>query len=222
MMGNRQRGTYLSINADGKFAKKVDAQTVGAKSRVNKKGDTVHEIYFDFVKGQIKSVKSKPSPFGRQWEIVMTSGEKKVIINLSYTSNYAKAFLKMLPNIDLSQNVELVPSSKLEDGQNKTSLFIYQNKELVKYAFTKDNANGMPERKLTKVNGEDKYDYTDQLEWLEKKATEKLGDTSADEETEDVELDEDGQPVVKAKTLDDFVDKQEAPGTTVAKKKDDF
>lgn len=221
MMGNRQRGTYLSINADGKFAKKVSSNTVGAVERKNKKDVIVYEFFYDFVKGQIKSVKSKPSPFGRQWEIVMTSGEKKVIINLSYTSNYAKAFLKMLPNIDLSQNVELVPSAKEEDGQNKTSLFIYQNKELVKYAFTKENPNGMPERKLTKVNGEDKYDYTDQLEWLEAKAKEKLGDTSADEETEDVELDEDGQPVVKATSLEDFVDKP-ADGTTTQKKKDDF
>jgi hypothetical protein len=176
MMGNKQRGTFLSINADGKFAQKVSVDTLESIHRVNKNGITIGELFYDFVKGNVDSVRvNEHVDFGKQWQIVLTSGENKVIINLSYGSNYAKAFLKMLPNIDLSKPVEMTPSMKMDGAEKKTGLFLKQDNILVKYAFNKENPNGMPERKLLKIQGKDTWDYTDQLEFLEAEANKKLG-----------------------------------------------
>lgn len=176
MLGTRQRATFLTINADGRFVQSFKEAAPGTFPRTNKNGKLVHEKFFDFITGYIHSVKvDDHKDFGKQWKIEVIKGENRVIITLGYASNYAKPFLKMLPNVDLSKEVEIAPSAKMEGTEKKTSLFLKQDGEVVPYAFKKDAPNGMPERKLLKVKGKDTWDYTDQLEFLEAEANKKLG-----------------------------------------------
>lgn len=185
MLGNRDRATFLTINADGKFVQSFKTAQEGTVSRENKNKRIVHEKFFDYVTGYIKSLTvDEHKDYGKQWRITMEKGDNKVIITLGYASNYAKPFLKMLPNIDLSKEVELQPSAQMVDGVKQTSLFIKQDGKNVQYAFKKDDGNGMPDRKLIKVKGKDQWDYSDQLEFLHEQANKKLGQDSVDAVTE--------------------------------------
>lgn len=205
MLGKRQRGTYLTINGDGKFVQSFKEPVPGTIQRTNKNNKVVHEMFFDFITGYVKSVSTKDhKDFGKQWEIVLTKGDNRVIITLGYASNYAKPFLKMLPNVDLGKELEISPSAKVENGEKKTSLFLKQDDKLVPYAFKNGDGSGMPDRKLIKVKGKDQWDYTDQLEFLQEVANKKLGQADvedvaeSDNETtlEDIvgDGDEDGLP----------------------------
>lgn len=181
MLANRDRATFLTINADGKFVQSFKTAQEGTVSRENKNKKIVHEKFFDFVTGYIKGLTvEEHKDFGKQWRIRMTKDDNAVIITLGYASNYAKPFLKMLPNIDLSKEVELQPSAKVENDQKSTSLFIKQDGKLVQYAFKNGDGSGMPDRKLIKVKGKDQWDYSDQLEFLHEQANKKLGQDSAE------------------------------------------
>lgn len=202
MLGTRQRGTFLTINADGRFVQSFKEAQEGTVQRTNKNGKVVHEKFFDFITGFIHSVRvDDHKDFGKQWKIELIKGANKVIITLGYASNYAKPFLKMLPNVDLSKEVEIAPSAKMENGEKKTSLFLKQDDQVVPYAFKKDAPNGMPERKLIKVKGKDQWDYSDQLEFLEAEANKKLGQANVESVAE----------ATDETTLEDITGDEDAP-----------
>lgn len=201
---NRDSATYLSFNADGKLVQKVPSTTPGAVARINKLSKQVYEIFHDQLVGEIKDVSLDDSEYGLQWKVNMIDGDDRFIVTMGFNSNYAKSFLKMFPNIDLSKPVTLSPASKEEDGDKKVSLFIYQDGKLVPYAFTNTNPNGMPERVLLKdpKTGKDVWSYADQMRWLGNKAFDKIGKSAITDE----QLATSEKPVDdgKAKSLDDF------------------
>lgn len=180
MLTSREKGIYLTINADGKFAQKVDPSTPGAKSRVNtENGKTYHELFFDELEGFIENVKFEDSQYGMRCKVFFIDGEQKAILTMGYSSMYLIPFLKMFPSIDVTKKVKLSPSVKEEDGKKKSSLFMKQDidgtDQIVPYAYKADNKNGMPDRVLIKVKGKDTWDYTPQIEFLAEKALEKIG-----------------------------------------------
>lgn len=165
-LGNKEHANFISI-LGGKFCRRVQEGTEGAVSRVNKIGKTVHEMFYDNFTGVLTDIRIKESAdYGKSWEFVFDVNGEAYIIQVSYSNSYAKAFLKMLPNIDLSQKISLTPSLKEVDGKPQSSLFVKQNGQNIKHAYTKDNPNGMPSMKQIKVKGNDVWDDTDILVFL--------------------------------------------------------
>ncbi len=72
----------------------------------------------------------------------------------------------MLPNIDITQPIQLSPQQKEVDGKVKSSLFINQGGIHIKHAYTKDNPNGLPQLKKIMIKGKETWDDSDQLEFL--------------------------------------------------------
>lgn len=213
---NRERATYLSFNADGKFVQKVQSTTPGAIGRINKLNKQVYEIFHDQLVGKITDVQLEDSEYGLQWKVsIIDNEDERFIVTMGFISNYAKGFLKMFPKIDLSKPVTLSPASKEEDGDKKVSLFIYQEGKLVPYAFTKDVPNGMPDRSLLKdpKTGKDVWSYVDQMKWLSEQAARHLGKESLSVVK--------AEPVEKETTLDDIANTPEQPAQP-SPKKDDF
>jgi hypothetical protein len=159
---------FLTIS-NGQICKKVSKPTAISKERVNKKGVTVHEEYYKGWKGQITAIEVREHPeFGKFWNITLTDNDGDAILQMNYSSGYSAAFLKILPNIDLTGDVVISPNLKVVDGKNKTSLFITQHGQPVKWYYTKDNPHGIPELKKIKVKGKEQWDDSDIMEFLEK------------------------------------------------------
>ena len=163
---NRESGNYITI-LDGKFCQRVKEGVEGAKQRTNKIGNVVWEKFYDSFTGKLIDVKIADGTYGKTWNFYFHDSGEVYILQLSYNSSFANAFLKMLPNVDLAREMRVSPSSKEEGGKLKTSLFINQNGVALKHYYTKDHPNGLPIWTQIVVKGEKVWDSTDQLKFLE-------------------------------------------------------
>jgi len=169
--------TYCTI-IGGRFAVEVPTGTTGSniEVRINKKGREVTEEYHRVLEGKLVGVStSEHVEYGKSWLFDFSYDDGDIItLKLSYSNGLAVAFLKMLPNIDVSSVVELSPSQKLVEGKNRSSLFINQNKVTIKHAYTRAEPNGMPDLVEMVVSGKKVWDDTDRLIFLEKMVMEDI------------------------------------------------
>lgn len=164
---DRTGGKYFNIYK-GKFAIRTSADDPKGIARVNKNEKTVHEIYHDSFVGKLLAIRTKTSEaYGRSWEFDFKDGQEVYTLQLPYSNGYATTFLKILPNIDLSQEMKLQPDMKIVDGKTRSSLFISQNGTTLKHAYTKDVPNGLPNMVQVMVKGQPVWDDTDRLAFLE-------------------------------------------------------
>lgn len=159
--------TFLSIG-DGKITKRVQQPNAESVTRVTKQGKQVHEEIYDGVTGLIIDIKThEHKDFGKFWNIIIQDGEEVYTLQMNYSGGYASAFLKTLPNVDLSQRVRISPSMKMEGDKKKVTLFLSQNGTPLKHFYTKDNPNGLPQMTQIKVKGKMSWDDSDMMEFLE-------------------------------------------------------
>lgn len=163
---NREGGKFFTI-LKGKFCIRVPEGTEGAVERVNKVGKTVHEIFRDSFTGKLVNIRTRDGAYGKTWEFDFRDSAEVYTLQLSYSNSYATNLLKILPNADLTKEMKVQPSQKIEDGKTKSSLFVSQDGTTLKHAYTKDNPNGLPPMALVKVKGQDVWDDSARLEFLE-------------------------------------------------------
>jgi len=168
--GQSNNGIFYGISK-GKISRQVASKTAHSIKRTNKNGKLVHEEFYHYLDGIITAVTTKDHPdYGKFWVVTLKDAEsgQDQILQFNYSSGYANGFLKALPNVDLSAKVKLSPSAKTEDSKTKTTLFINQHGKAIKWAFTKDEPNGLPQLKQVKVKGKITWDDSDCMEFLEK------------------------------------------------------
>lgn len=170
---NRTGGKYFTIY-DGKFAIKVEKGTPGSKDRINKRNVEVSEIHHDSFTAKLIDIRTKDSEYGKMWEFDFRDGEEVYTLSLPYSNGSSTTILKILPNVDLTKEMKLQVSQKVEDGKKKTSLFISQDGKTLKHGFTKENPNGLPPMVMVKVKGQEVWDDTDRLAFLEAMVKEKI------------------------------------------------
>ncbi len=159
---------FLTIS-NGKICKKVPKKTAISVERVNKNGVTVNEEYYKGWKGLITAIAVREhKDFGKFWNVTLTDDQGDAILQMNYSSGYSSAFLKTLPNVDLSSDVVITPNMKIEGDKKKTTVFITQHGVPLKHFYNRDNPNGLPELKKIKVKGKDTWDDSDMAEFLEK------------------------------------------------------
>lgn len=166
-MGLEQRGEGKFITIlGGKFCQRVQEGTEGAITRTNKLGKTVHEKFYDSFTGKLVSIKVQDGSYGLTWNFGFKDKDELYTLQLSYSNSFATAFLKMLPNVDLTKEMKVSPSVKEVDGKNKSSLFINQDGVALKHAYTRENPNGMPDMEQVTVKGEKVWDDTKRIAFL--------------------------------------------------------
>lgn len=172
--GNQQHAIFYSIY-DGKICRSFKTPTETSKSRTNKKGNVVHEEYYDYLDGIIVEINTKEhDEYGKFWLIKLMDGETAQILQMNFSSSYSSAFLKMLPNVDLKSTVKLIPNTKLVDGKQRSSLFITQHGKPLKHFWNKENPGELPNLEQKKVKGKLKWDDSEQMEFLEKYVDEQI------------------------------------------------
>ena len=163
---NREGGNFITI-LNGKFCQRVPQGTEGSAERVNKLGKTVSEKFYDSFTAKLVGIRTQDGEYGKSWLFDFKDGEEVYHLQLSYSNSFATAFLKMLPNVDLTQEMKVSPSTKEVDGKQKSSLFINQNGAPIKHAYTKDAPNGMPDMEQVTVKGQLVWDDTKRLAFLQ-------------------------------------------------------
>jgi hypothetical protein len=164
-LSNREGGKYITI-IGGKFTVRVPEGTPGAVARVNKLGKTVHELKYDSFTGKLVNVRTRDSEYGKSWEFDFRDAGEVYTLQLPYSNSFSKGILKILPNADLTQEMKVQPSQKVEDGKTKSSIFISQGGTTLKHKYTKDNPNGMPQMEQVQVKGNLVWDDSKQLAFL--------------------------------------------------------
>jgi len=203
-------GNYITILA-GKFSQRVPEGTEGAVTRVNKNDKTVHEMYYESFVGKLVGIKTQNGDYGKNWVFEFQDSDSIYLLQLSYANSYAIAFLKMLPNIDVSKEMKVSPQQKIEGDKTKTALFVNQDGNAIKHFYTKDDPKGIPQWEQITVNGQLQWDSTKQVNFLEemvnkdivpklpeKQVPDNQKDILASTPTEEVEV-----PGEKAPSLDD-------------------
>lgn len=169
--GDSNRAIYFSLT-NGKITRRVKEPTATSKSRPNKNGVTVHEEINDHFTGRINSIEIRTGDMNgtptKDWQIgLVTQNGKQHFMSIKFRSGYSTGFLRALPNANIDEPITFIPKS--EEGPNgkpKTSLFLSQNGKALKWAYTKDNPNGIPPMEKVTFQGEDKWDDTKQIEFL--------------------------------------------------------
>ena len=158
---------FLSVS-EGKIVRRFTQPTPDSKQRTTKEGKIVNEETYKGWSGRIADIQFKEhEEYGSFVNVHISDGEENAVIQIKQSSGYANAFLKMLPNVDLGQDVVITPNMKVEGDKKKTSMFITQGGNPVKWAYTRENPNGLPELKQIKIKGKLTYDDSDVIEFLQ-------------------------------------------------------
>lgn len=160
-------GNFITIYG-GKFAQRVPEGTLGGVSRVNKLNKTVTEKFYPSFVGKLVNIRLREGgQYGANWLFSFKDGDEVYHLQLSYSNSFATAFLKMLPNIDVSKEMKVTPETKVgDDNKVKSSLFVSQEGNHIKHAYTKENPNGLPDMEQVMVRGEQQWDDTKRLAFL--------------------------------------------------------
>ncbi len=163
LKSNGGNATFVSI-IDSKFTVRVQEGTPEAEERKLTKGKNagtvVHELRYSSLSGIIKKIEYVKKQFGNFIEIVIAD-DKDYTLQIPWESFTARDnFIKRLPNIILSDEVEFVV---FKDDKGRMVFLIKQYNIWVPPAFTKDNPNGMPP---AKKDAKGDWDFRDVEEFL--------------------------------------------------------
>lgn len=160
--------TYLSI-FNGRLAKAYKTANANTETRTNKNGKEVHEEYFKALDGLLTGLDTKVhEEYGEQLLIYITAKEGKYCIQTNLDSRYGVNFLKTVPNIDLTKEIEFVPSEKKDkEGKIDQTVFIKQGDKALKRFYTKEQGE-LPEPKHVKGKrgAADTWDFSPVTDFL--------------------------------------------------------
>lgn len=194
---------YFNI-VEGKLTIRVPEGTPNALTRVNKIGKTVHEVKHDSFTGKIASITTSDSPYGKNWEIDFKANDESIwTLQLGYSSSFAKALLKKLPNINLQEEMTVSPFSGEIDGKKISTITVYQNGVKIEPFYNKENPNGLPQMELITVKGVETWDDTKQLKFLEEMVKTTMQSTTPQTIEEMQEVLKDDDLLIDESDLDD-------------------
>ena len=186
-LNQSEKRTYCSF-LNGKVAIKAAAETPGAVETKNKDGEKKYYLMYRSISGFLHKISYRPPPenhteWAWQWNIVLKDGTDFYNVNMPFGSDYARAFFCILPNIDLTKEIEMIPTMKTEvyEGKqrDKRGLFIKQSDEILQWYYKKDNNEDLPEVEITKTkSGKVIYDDTERNDFF-KKLTGEINDKLA-------------------------------------------
>lgn len=166
---NNSKVKYLKVT-NGAIRETVTADTPHAKMReyeVVKTGEkkTVYELTYNLLSGKVKNVYFKENEYGSTFNLVIVDDGIDYVLQFNDTGSLATTIYKMMPNIDVSKEIEISVSQKAD----KTSIFINHGSQSVKWAFTKDNPNGKPEWEQIMVKGKPTWDNSKEIAFFKEK-----------------------------------------------------
>lgn len=178
-LGSQGNRIYLSV-AEGKIIQKVDKDTPGAISYEKEDKSVIYQLKHTYIEGFLTDINVTEKEFNgkkiKQWNLDIEDSGTNYQLQMSYSSGYASSMLKALlsPEMDFNLPVKLTPWAKVVNNKKKTSVYVSQNGEDIKWYFTKDEPNGLPPMKQVEYKGELKWDDFDMMTWFEAQVKAKI------------------------------------------------
>lgn len=183
--------TYVSI-VNGKFAVQCLPESEGATEFKNKEGVIKHYHFYNNLVGYLREITFKPAPdthpeYKGNW-VLSFEADEMFKLNIPKSSGYANAFFCILPNIKASElcSIQAQISVSVWEGKQREqrTIFVKQNGNVLKWAFTKANKNGLPDiETVTLKDGSKVYDDTDRNIFFQKLADDFNGESPKSEVT---------------------------------------
>ena len=152
-----------------KFVVKANQGDEGAEVRTIQKGENagmdVWEYCYSGISGMIVGGCFKNLQFGDIMEINIVDGTDEYTLVLNLQSRVAGAMMRLLPNVDVSNQVEMTVFADRKN-EKATVLIIRQDGVCLKHYYNREHPNGMPEPEEKSVRGKVKWDYTEQENFL--------------------------------------------------------
>ena len=160
---------YITI-VNGLWAERLPPGTTGTDvyTRTLEKGDNagmeVTERRMDGYSGRIVGASIEDSRFGSVLNIKVDDDERVVRLQLPVNSAFFDAFAKRIPNLDEGAWVTFGLFTDKE--QDRTRLYMKQEKEKLSPAFTREEPNGLPPAEKKTIQGKEKWCFEEQKNFL--------------------------------------------------------
>jgi hypothetical protein len=162
-MGSFQntRARYFYINS-GKLA-----YNAGDKTNPDWKTEENFMGYLTDI--SFKHVDANPEKKQAAYEalhIHLDDGQEKAVLICKFESGYGRAFAKIIGNADLSQQVGIQPTFKVDNGQKIGGMMIKQGETWLKWKWTNDNPGECPPAVKHVIGTKEIIDYSEQMLFL--------------------------------------------------------
>jgi hypothetical protein len=94
-------------------------------------------------------------------KLTIDDGNEAYLLKFRFDSAYSRAFCCTIPNADLNKQITIEPT--YDEANKKAGMFVSQDGKALKWCFTRNNPNGMPDLKKAIFKGKEQFDNTDQL-----------------------------------------------------------
>lgn len=136
-------GAFISIY-NGKWALGVQEGAEGALVRENKNGKKVYEYHYSKLSAKFTTMDFKKVPFGTVAEFPMVDSDgEKFKVSFTIRDQHLMSLCKMLPNINLDEEVELVlaldKEKSAKKGKSCYGLLVKQGESWIKHHWKRDN-----------------------------------------------------------------------------------
>lgn len=125
--GSQKNITWLTIS-NGFIVQKVEEKEPGAKSRINKLGNTVWEKHYNYTSGIVKYISVETNKFNqKEIRVSLENGNNLGVLTINWESSYGRCFLEQIFNINLKQPIKFAPWQKVfdNDGEPKKVTKLY-------------------------------------------------------------------------------------------------
>lgn len=150
---NAGKSTFVGIK-DGKLQVKKD-----------------NEIsVFGHLSGLLTDLQIKDDEYdGKKYKkltLTIMDGDERFLLDMKVGSAYWVGFCMTIPNVDLTKEITLIPSMKVENNKERRTMFISQDGKALKRFWTKDNQGDLPQLTQIEFKGQMEWDNSAQNNWL--------------------------------------------------------
>ena len=161
-LGIKTNATYLNVR-NGKLYRYSKTKEEGTTTILNKKGEEKYYFIYDYIEGYITKMSTRTENLLGIDKLFLSvqfvDGTETYYINMDVDSKYFESFCSIIPNANLTRPLRMVPNQKEVDGKMKSSLFLVQDSQMVKWFYTKDNPQGRPDVDVTLNKKGEVVDY---------------------------------------------------------------
>lgn len=150
-------------NNDGRFA----YVNIKQGKLAIKKGNEI--VLFNYIEGFISDIDIRTDEYqGKQYKklcISIDDGSESFQLQMKLDSGYGRAFCNMIENVNLEEPVKITPTYEEKDGKGYTGMFMNQNKQPIKWKYTKDHPHDLPPLEKVSFKGQEMWDNSKQMQF---------------------------------------------------------
>jgi hypothetical protein len=154
LINDEGRFTYVNIK-DGKLVVKRDNELT----------------FFKALEGTLVDIAIKEGTYQNQKYLklclMINDVDERFQLQMHLESGYARAFCCAIPNAKPNERMTFSPHMSEKNGKAERSFFLSQGGTALKWAYTRENPNGLPPLEKVKYRGEEKWDNTEQQRFFQ-------------------------------------------------------